>query len=331
MSLKKLTDVYIQQLIENQSELSDTSKISYICTLKKLIAIVKFDSGNLIELKNNNINVLITNEQNFKELLTKPDIYLEKIRENVENTCSFISILKFIVKIIKLLQFNDTNNKKILVFVQKWQLIYKNEFNNQNSYKDYNLSIIDWNDVIDKQLELEQKSLGSNNTLLLSFLCLIPPYKSKDLFNIKLNPNEVDNKNFINYNETKTFLTINKNTFEIPQKLNLILKKNLETNPNKKFLFNTKKNIPFENNNKGINSFIKLINRDLSKIFDKNITINMLRTSYCCFLVKKYKNNEITLKELKNKTKEISYNDLQKILSFNSNEIFCEENIETLT
>ncbi len=315
---KEFSDIDIKKLIENNELLSKSSKISYICAIKRLIAIIKYDTANLPLLKKEkNINISITNEKNIYKILTTPDIFIKKIKDSTENNRTFTSTIGFILTIIKYLKLNNSKNKKIIAYVNEWQKIYKTEINNINSPNNNNIekeNIIEWKSILDKQKELEKKSLGKNDTFLISLYSLIAPRKIKDYYLMKINPEntEEEQNNFINLKGKISFFCIknkksNDNFIqEIPKQLDEIIKQNLLMYP-REYLFVSKKGIPFENGIKGINSFTKQINRDLNHIFGDNVTVNTIRNSYINYQLELYKENNITLKQLKDISSDIVY------------------------
>ncbi len=312
---KEFTDIDIQNLFENNTSLSNSSKNAYISTLKRLISICKYNTANLPKLKKDkNIIIKITNEKNIYSILNNPTIYTNKFKICIENNSTYISTLAFILTIIKNLKLSESKEKKIIKIINEWQNIYKTEINNKNktSINNENTISIEWSDILKKQKEFQNKSLGSNDTLLISIYSLLPPRKIKDYCLMEINPQnyKTTESNFINLKAKKSFISINKKNDifvkEIPIQLDEIIKQNLDMFP-RKYLFVSKKNIPFENNIKGINSLTKQINRDLNNIFGENITINTIRNSYIKYQIDLYKEKKISLKELKELSNEIAY------------------------
>jgi hypothetical protein len=331
---KEFTDIDIQKLIENNDSLSKSSKISYTCAIKRLIAIIKYDTANLPLLKKEkNIIINITNEKNIYTVLTTPNIYVKKIKDCTENNRTFTSTIGFILTIIKYLKLNDSKNKKIIAYVNEWQKNYKTEIDNVNNSKNSNLEnentiSIEWQDIINKQKELEKKSLGKNDTFLVSLYSLIAPRKIKDFYLMKINPEkpEEEQNNFINLKGKKSFICIKTNKSkddfikELPKELDEIIKQNLLMYP-REYLFVSKKGIPFENGIKGVNSFTKQINRDFNNIFGDNITVNTIRNSYINYHLSLYKLNKITLKELKEISADMVHDISQQLLFEKKNKI----------
>lgn len=122
------------------------------------------------------------------------------------------------------------------------------------------------------------------NYIIISLLggIYIPPRRSKDYVDLKINNIDKEKDNFIDknkfvFNSYKTAKTYGQQTVEIPKELKTILNKWIKVNPTDYLLFDS---------NKEKLSNVKL-NQRLNKLFGKKVSVNQLRKTY---LTTKYKN-----------------------------------------
>jgi site-specific recombinase XerC len=84
--------------------------------------------------------------------------------------------------------------------------------------------------------------------------------------------------------------------------------------PDQEYLFVSKNGTPFKKGNRGINSFAQQSKRDLTAIFGKEVTVNTLRHSYATHQVMRYKNDEITMKELEEGAMDMAHSLRQQLM-----------------
>jgi hypothetical protein len=307
----KLTDARIKKQIENNKVLSDSSKQSYITSMKRIIGIVKYNVSSLIDLKKEkDITIDIKDESNLYNVIINPKKFIVKFNNCIEMKSTLTNTVSVILTIIKLFNLQDIENEK---FTLKWITFHKKlkeELDDvrMNGLQDENKVNIKWLDVLKKRQELEDSN--SDYTLLLSIYSLIPPRRVKDYFRMKINPDNDYKEKELNYIEMKrkkgTIVIKDYKTSKqygdykitIPQDLFEVIKESIKQNP-REYLFENSKDEAYEDDLQGLSSFTKRICRDLEIIFEKKVTVNTLRHSYITYHLSLYKNNMITMKELK--------------------------------
>lgn len=155
------------------------------------------------------------------------------------------------------------------------------------------------------QLIFKQKMVGDTNTimdyLLIAFLggILMPPRRSLDFAVLKWKnySKQTDNyyhKGKLYFNKYKTADSYGLTIVDVPRELDVILKKWLKINPSEYVLISS--------NYKPLSS--SQITRNLNKIFDKRVSVNMLRH---IFLTNYYKDTP-KLTEMKNVATKMGHN-----------------------
>lgn len=146
---------------------------------------------------------------------------------------------------------------------------------------------IDWNQILQKQKELQETSYGSIEHLLLSMYTLIEPIRA-DYGTVKITnravPMSVRTGNYLSLmpshaelvlNEYKTSTKYGQYRRTVSEDLVNIIRTSLRQQP-REYLFVNDKGLPFASKN----SFGKFVNRYLYKIFGKTVTIRLLRHSF---------------------------------------------------
>lgn len=177
--------------------------------------------------------------------------------------------------------------------------------------KDELTQLFDYYSNLSKQL-YKKKNLNMNDYQDIQnfiILCLysgkfIPPRRSKDYTNFKIeNINkDVDNymdKNEFIFNTYKTAKTYGTQKLKIPRELKTIINKWISVNPNEYLLF--------DSSNKQLSN-VKL-NQRLNKLFGKKAGVNQMRKTY---LSDKYKDLINIKKDLDNDMKEMGSSALQE-------------------
>ena len=327
-TIKKLSDIKVLDLISNNTELSELSKKSYVCTIKKIIAIVEHKDSDLVKLKKNGIIIEIGKKMHVFTVINNPKKYITIFKNLVPAKRTYTSCISFILTVSKYCKTcNQTN-------INLWRDEYTEQMNEVHDNRTSGLmnvekadSHIEWSEIIKKQAELSKKDYGSDVLLLLSMYTLIPPRRLKDYYRISICEDKTDckidkdesiinlsvEKPFIKVSDYKTAKSYGEWQCDLPTDLLNLIKYSLNKNP-RKYLFITKKNAPFDKSNTGINSFTKQTNRILEKLFDRKITINSLRHACATHNISLYKSNKITFKELDEVAKKMGHSIIQAML-----------------
>lgn len=327
-TLKKLSDIKVLDLISNNTELSELSKKSYVCTIKKIIAIVEHKEADLVKLKKNGTLIEIGKKTSIFNVINNPKKFIPIFKKIIPVKRTYTSCVSFILTVSKYCKTcNQTN-------IDKWREEYTEqmiEVHNDRTSGLMNVekadSHIEWNEIIKKQTELSKKDYGSDILLLLSMYSLIPPRRLKDYYRISICEDKTEckidkdesiinlsvEKPYIKVSDYKTAKSYGEWKCELPVDLIDLIKYSLKNNP-RKYLFITKKNTPFDKSNTGINSFTKQTNRELEKLFNRKVTINSLRHACATHNISLYKSNKITFKELDEVAKMMGHSIIQAML-----------------
>ncbi len=325
---KKLSDSKVFDLINSNTELSDLSKKSYACTIKKIIAIVEYNDSDLVKLKKKGTIIEIGRKMNVFSVINNPKKFIPIFKKAIPMKRTYTSCVSFILTVSKYCKTcNQTN-------INLWREEYTEQMNEVHDIRTSGLmnadkadSHIEWSEIIKKQIELSKKDYGSDILLLLSMYSLIPPRRLKDYYRVSICEDKIDckvdkdesiinlsvEKPFIKVSDYKTAKSYGEWKCDLPKDLVDMIKYSLNENP-RKYLFITKKNTPFDKGNTGVNSFTKQTNRELEKLFKRKITINSLRHACATHNIALYKSNKITFKELDEVAKMMGHSIIQSML-----------------
>ena len=257
------------QIMANRPKLSESSLSSYVSTLANIPK--KLEGENSIEFLEDNTDAIL-------------DFYKNTPVNKRKSVMSAIQVL--------------TNKKNSKIETQMLDDI--KEYNNQNQEQKKTQSEsnnwIHWSDVVKIHTSLGEKALPLlknktktiltgkeiellNQYILLSFFVYMPPRRSLDyaimkIKNFGIEDNYITKNGEIVFNIYKTAKHYGKQSFQLPPQLKLILIKWRKINNTDYLLVNPTK----QNENKPFNSV--QINRMFNQIFDKKISVDILRHSY---------------------------------------------------
>ena len=258
-----MTENIKEQIIKNKPNISKSSVTTYLSILKNLyINVFKDDKFDLDKF------------DNADKILTA----LKDLEPNKRKT-----ILAALVVI--------TDNKKYRDQMMKDIEEYKSNESNQLKNDKQTESWVDTSEIDDVFKHMEQivKHLYKKKDLSMTdlqeiqnfiILCVlsgrfIPPRRSKDYVDFKINDIDPEKDNYISkknmiFNSYKTAKTYMKQELQIPPELLKILNKWIKVNPTEYLFFDS-------NGNKLTN--VKLTQR-LNKIFGKKASVNQMRHTY---------------------------------------------------
>lgn len=151
---------------------------------------------------------------------------------------------------------------------------------------------VEWSEILKKRDELAKQDFGSKEHLLLSLYTYIPPLR-QDFNNVKFLKtmpfgSKANQGNFLILksraasvlvlNEFKTQEHFKHYHEELPKELVQVIKRSLEKSPRDYLFVDVNGNI-FEK----MDSYIRNINRTLESIFNKPLTISLIRHSYIIY------------------------------------------------
>jgi len=290
-------DIYnISNLIDN--EISPKTMKTYINILNKLLTNLR------IKNKNITYNFFL---QNYGKII-------KYIKENIKNLGSQNT---YISSILNILKKNQLDNNKLIetkyreILNINREIINNNKLNNEKNEKELK-NWLSYEELINKYNELENKYIQYlnypkkldkqlfnkiQNYIILSFYILIEP-RRLEYTTLKYQNYDILNDNYINFNNN-TIVLNNYKTSKYNKDFNIDLNNNKLLDLIKKFiqlkdknniisdyLFTSLNNNPLDNTQ---------ITKRLNSIFDKNISVSMIRKIY---LTHNYGNNIDTLKNI---------------------------------
>jgi len=290
-------DIYnISNLIDN--EISPKTMKTYINILNKLLTNLR------IKNKNITYNFFL---QNYGKII-------KYIKENINNLGSQNT---YISSILNILKKNQLDNNKLIetkyrdLLNENREIINKNKLNNEKNEKEIK-NWLSYEELIEKYNELENKYIQYlynpkkldkqlfnkiQNYIILSFYILIEP-RRLEYTTLKYQNYDILNDNYINFNNN-TIILNNYKTSKYNKDFNIDLNNNKLLDLIKNFIqLKNKNNILSDylftsiNNNPLDNT---QITKRLNSIFDKNISVSMIRKIY---LTHHYGNNIDTLKNI---------------------------------
>lgn len=274
-------EIIKNKIIEVRPHLSKQSVSTYTSILKNLYSKV-FNSS----------EIDLTKFNDFKKILD----FLKTLEPNKRKT---------VLSALVILTDKKEYRSQMLEDIQQ----YNEDQHKQEKTEKQNESWVDGDEIrsLINNMEKEVKLLYKKENLTMSdlqtiqnyiILCLlggsyIPPRRSKDYVDFKINDidkvkNNYMNKNTLVFNSYKTAKTYGQQIIEIPNELTKILKKWVKVNPTDYLLFDSNKNQL---------SNVKL-NQRLNKLFGhKKVGVNQLRHT---FLSDKYQESIKTNNEMAN-------------------------------
>ena len=136
------------------------------------------------------------------------------------------------------------------------------------------VSKLQWKQIVKKRKTLD---VTSNEYFVLSLYTYLPP--TLDFRNVKLFTNDPpDDIDSLNIQKTSMMLTIKRKTYEIPERLDRTIRNNILKHPRKFLVVSQRTHEPYENTH----AFTVYLERLLSSIFEKKITLRDIRSAYVC-------------------------------------------------
>lgn len=265
-----MEDKYITAI--KQADLSKASIKQYTSKLQSLVDITKHDIDWIIE--------------HPKE--TKDIVY--RTYDAQQTRKAHLVAILVLFKYVKDLKCNKKEQYDLFYkFHQETNNLVKEKYRSGKPSEKQLEAYVDWNDVIKKREQLAKDNYASREHLILAMYSHIPPLR-QDFYNVKLLPkmpfgSKANQGNFLVIkarspcvlvlNEFKTDTTFKRYYKEMPPELCKIIHKSLLEYP-RDYLFVDSQNKPYDK----FDSFCKLINRSLQDIFEKPVTVTMLRHSF---------------------------------------------------
>lgn len=252
------------------------------------------------------------------EILKNPQDSYNKIKQHYGNINSQNSILGTVLSILKhnrdepmfredsaiLIEWRDLKSK-VREVIDEISMDCKLSDKEKKGW-------VEWNMVLERQQELTRDEYGSDRHLILSLYCLIPP-KRLDYNNVKIYsqvPSEEQTGNYlIVYGPEKMslFLRVYKTVgmygpqqIDLPVNLCQIVYHSLQNVP-RSYLICLRRDPskPMENKS----TYQKFVSATLKSIFDKPVTVNILRHSYTTHL----DYNKMTPRDMINTAKQMDH------------------------
>lgn len=260
----KDTDIY--NAIEADTDISDATRKMYISRLKQMT--------NLFDVS-------------IKDILRKSEYYTKRINSvwhNTKTAKGYFVVLLYIFRIIK--EFKDeyeTDYNNYLKAFKELDTSINNNTNTNEPSERQSKAYVSFKDI---EATRDKLASGSIPRLLLSMYSLIPPSRADfnrvAIYNSKL-PTENVEPNYIlitkkgaklnlgEYKTSKKFGAINE---MLPNELTKEILASLKNSP-REWLFTGKGNEPMT-----ANAYTKFANRLFKNIFDKPLTISVIRHSF---------------------------------------------------
>lgn len=245
----------------------------------------------------------------LNEILTHPEKYLKWIESHSSTPQTQKSYISAILAVFK---HTPGLKDKYKTYYYKWYDGFKKNHNsidekyklNQPSEKQ-KLGYIEYKDIISKRDTLPE---GSKERLLLSLYTYLPPLRSdfNKIYIYTKEPKTYDYDNYITLFESKPKLilqeykTAKSNDIyekELPIELVKEIKTSLSKNQREWLFMDRTKNFYRSD------SFTKWVNRTLKKIFNKPLTISLIRHSY----INNLDFNKLTVKEKETIAKDMAH------------------------
>jgi len=242
------------------------------------------------------------------EILTHPEKYIQWIKDHSQSLQTQKSYISAILAIFK---HTPDMKKKEQKYYYDWyqgfkeihELIDKRYKLNEPSDKQKD-SYVSFEDIIKKRDSLP---IGSKERLLLSLYTYLPPLRSdfNEVYLYLEEPKSFEYKNFMMLYDTPTLVlneykTVRKKDVfkkELPEELISEIKTSLKEEP-RTWLFMDRENKPYL-----VNSYNRWVNRTLKKLFNKALTISLIRHSY----INSLDFNRLTVMEKENIAKDMAH------------------------
>jgi len=219
-------------------------------------------------------------------ILTNPKKYLDWIRNHstsLQTQKSYISAILAVFKHTP--DIKKTEQKHYYEWYQGFKEIHQQidqKYKLNQPTEKQQQAYVPYADIIRKRDELEK---GSRERLLLAMYTYLPPLRSdfNKIYIYENKPSSYDHKNYIRLFDTtpkmilNEYKTVTKNdSFEkdLPSELVEEIKDSLKNEP-REWLFMDREKKPYKEN-----SYNRWVNRTLQKLFNKPLTISLIRHSY---------------------------------------------------
>lgn len=246
------------------ADLSSVTKRTYLERLRYMIQEIKTD---------------------LYDILTHPKIYLEWIHQHSSSLQTQKSYISAILAVFKHTHDMKKNEQKHYYewyqgFKQVHEEIDKRYKTNEPSDKQKD-AYVNFEEIIKKRNELKK---GSKERLLLALYTYLPPLRSdfNEVYIYTKAPEKIEHDNYIMLYNTPLLIlneykTVRKKDIfqkELPEELVTEIKENLKEDP-REWLFMDRNEQPYR-----VNSYNRWVNRTLKKLFNKPLTISLIRHSY---------------------------------------------------
>ena len=247
-----------------KADLSSVTKRTYLERLRYMIQEIKTD---------------------LYDILTHPKIYLEWIHQHSTSLQTQKSYISAILAVFKHTPDMKKNEQKYYYewyqgFKQVHEEIDKRYKTNEPSDKQKD-AYVSFEEIIKKRNELKK---GSKERLLLALYTYLPPLRSdfNEVYIYIKAPEKIEHDNYITLYNTpllvlNEYKTVRKKDIfqkELPEELVTEIKESLKEDP-REWLFMDRNEQPYR-----VNSYNRWVNRTLKKLFNKPLTISLIRHSY---------------------------------------------------
>ena len=247
-----------------KADLSSVTKRTYLERLRYMIQEIKTD---------------------LYDILTHPKIYLEWIHQHSSSLQTQKSYISAILAVFKHTPDMKKNEQKYYYewyqgFKQVHEEIDKRYKTNEPSDKQKD-AYVSFEEIIKKRNELKK---GSKERLLLALYTYLPPLRSdfNEVYIYIKAPEKIEHDNYIMLYNTpllvlNEYKTVRKKDIfqkELPEELVTEIKESLKEDP-REWLFMDRNEQPYR-----VNSYNRWVNRTLKKLFNKPLTISLIRHSY---------------------------------------------------
>lgn len=245
-------------------------------------------------------------------ILTQPKKYIQWIRSTYDSLATQKSYISAILAVFRHNQGLKTQRKAAY---EQWYAAFKeihekiDEKYRKNEPSEKQMAgYVPYDEIVKKRDTLEK---GTDERLLLAFYTYIPPLRC-DFNAVRIYEDEKlpssPEKNYINLNtkqnkaqmvlqEFKTAQKMDKYDKELPESLVEEIKESLFKNP-RDYLFQDRDGKPYR-----ASSYNKWANRILFRLFDKHLTISLIRHSY----INSLDFNKLTVEEKENIAKDMTH------------------------
>ena len=270
-----------------KADLSTVTKRTYLERLKYMIQQTKVD---------------------LYELITHPKKYLEWIHQH---SSSLQTQKSYISAILAIFKHTPEMKQSEQAFYYDWYQGFKDvhkkidhQYKLNEPSEKQKKAFVSFDQIIKKRDELES---GSKEKLILSMYTYLPPLRSdfNEVYLYKEKPVKSNYSNYIYFGQTPMLIlneykTVRKNDVfqkELPNELYQEIEKSLKKEP-RDWLFMDRDGKPYKEN-----SYNRWVNRTLKKLFNKPLTISLIRHSY----INSLDFNKLTVIEKENIAKDMAH------------------------